>query len=57
MCIAGHFEIKTAAEQQNTHSIKIDSEKKGTIINYSGKVKIFLPHRLHSFECEINKRE
>uniref|UniRef100_A0A1I7VY97 SSD domain-containing protein n=1 Tax=Loa loa TaxID=7209 RepID=A0A1I7VY97_LOALO len=37
MCIAGHFEIKIAAEQQNTHSIKIDNEKKGTIINYCGK--------------------
>uniref|UniRef100_A0A0R3RJH1 SSD domain-containing protein n=1 Tax=Elaeophora elaphi TaxID=1147741 RepID=A0A0R3RJH1_9BILA len=37
MCIAGHFEIKTAAEQQNTHSIKIDNEKKGTIIHYYGK--------------------
>lgn len=39
MCIAGHFEIKAAAEQQNTHSIKIDNEKKGTIINYCRKVK------------------
>ncbi|KAL3998475.1 Patched family protein [Acanthocheilonema viteae] len=37
MCIMGNFEIKTAAEQQNTHSIKIDNEKKGTIINYCGK--------------------
>ncbi|VDK89164.1 unnamed protein product [Litomosoides sigmodontis] len=37
MCIAGHFEIKAAAEQQNTHSIKIDNEKKGTMINYCRK--------------------
>ncbi|CAG9538028.1 unnamed protein product [Cercopithifilaria johnstoni] len=37
MCIVGHFEMKAAAEQQNTHSIKIDNEKKGTIINYCKK--------------------
>ncbi|VDO20326.1 unnamed protein product [Brugia timori] len=37
MCVAGHFEMKMAAEQQNTHLIKIDNEKKGTIINYDTK--------------------
>ncbi|VDM20721.1 unnamed protein product, partial [Wuchereria bancrofti] len=37
MCVAGYFEMKITAEQQNTHSIKIDNEKKGTIINYGTK--------------------
>ncbi|VDK65056.1 unnamed protein product [Onchocerca ochengi] len=37
MCIAGHFEVKAATEQQNIHSIKIDNEKKDTIMSYCGK--------------------
>uniref|UniRef100_A0A915Q2S9 SSD domain-containing protein n=1 Tax=Setaria digitata TaxID=48799 RepID=A0A915Q2S9_9BILA len=37
MCISGQFEIKAAAEQQNVHSIKIDNEKKGSVISYSGQ--------------------
>lgn len=31
--------MKLSAEQQNTHSIKIDNDKKGTIINHYRKVK------------------
>ncbi|VDN02756.1 unnamed protein product [Thelazia callipaeda] len=37
LCISGHFEMKSASEQQNIHSIEIGNEKKGAITNCCGQ--------------------